>query len=214
MSASSSDLTQALTETRKALRILYAYQRRVLDLCSEIADVLQLDFFSSWSYPNGTPSYKKNPTEFDAWSFLPLADMSLFFSRSGDDSYSSKGDWMIELRVVSDTGYKDAWEPSGSKVSSLDTFPLPDKAESFLLTYAWVRTKSGTGKWTDVHSNAEWPEPGKTTKQEDLGVTAYCQRLEFVDLADRASVRKVLERLAVDFQRKVGVRLGLRRASD
>jgi hypothetical protein len=214
MSTPRPDLLRALVEARKAYRILYAYQRRVLDLCSEIADLLQLEFFSSWSYPNGTPRYRKNPTQYDAWSFLPLVDMSVFFSSSGEGSYSSKGDWMLEFRVISDSAYKDAWEASGSKVAPLDTFSSADKTESYMLTYGWLRTKSGTGDWTrDIHSNADWPEPGKILKRDDLGVTAYCQRLEFTDLLDRASVRKHVEKLTADFQRKIGVRLSIRTPS-
>jgi hypothetical protein len=161
MNADYNDLGRALCEVRKAYRVLYAYQKRVLDLGAEIAGLLQLQFFFSWYYPNLAPRAAKNPLESSAWDFLPLADASVFFSNTGSESYSRKGDWMLEFRVISDSAYKEAWEGSHPKVPTLNGFPPPESSESCILMYGWIRTRSGSGKWMVIHGKVDWPQPDK-----------------------------------------------------
>jgi hypothetical protein len=207
MNADGQDLARALCEVRKAYRVLYAYQQRVLDLSSEIANRLDLQFFYSWYYPNVVPRAAKSPLESSAWDFLPLADASVFFSNTGSELYARKGDWMIEYRVISDSAYKDAWENLHIKVAPLDRFSPPDSADSYVLVYGWIRTKSGTGKWMDIHGEVEWPEPGKLLRLDNFGVTAYAKRFDFIDFADQSSTEKALRKLTAELRKKLHLKL-------
>ena len=93
---------------------------------------------------------------------------------------------MLEFRVVSDSAYRNAWENLHIEVEPIERFLPPDKADSYILIYAWVRTKSGTGKWMDIHGDVEWPDPGKFLRRDDFGALAYATRFDFIDFEDRA----------------------------
>jgi hypothetical protein len=202
MSTKGDELTGALCEVRKAYRVLYAYQKRALDICLEIADYLQLQFFYSWYFPAIAPRPRMTPFKSGSWDFLPLADANMLFSKSGDESFSKRGDWMIEIRIVSDSAYKDAWEPSGSTVNPLEDFASPESSETYLMIYGWIRTQNERGKWIDVHDAAPWPEPGKLLSLDAMAV--YGKRPEFAELADSSSMEKALRKMTAELQSRLG----------
>jgi hypothetical protein len=201
MSTKGDGLKNALGEVRKAYRVLYAYQKRALDISAEVAVSLQLQFFFSWYYPHLAPKPNKTPFDASAWDFLPLVDFSVFFSNSGNGYFSRKGDWMLEIRVISDSAYTEAWDLS--KVGPLEI--STEDADSYVMIYGWIRTQRGTGKWMDVHEAGDWPEAGKLVLMD--GAKAYGHRFEFADLADPASLKTALSKLTATLRKKLGLRL-------
>jgi hypothetical protein len=217
MNATRDELTHALVEVRKAYRILYAYHIRVLDACSQVVNSLQcngrpLQYFYAWCYSlgDGNPPrfLKENPLSLDPWLFLPLKDYSLFFSNTGDDSFSRKGYWLLDVRVVSDSAYSDEWwtAPAGGFLST-------EQSETYLMIYVFKRIRNEKGKWlNDVHGKVDWPDPGELLSFDEIGVDAYGTRLEFADLSDGHSTKKTLEKLTTKLKKQIKIGFNVRRA--
>lgn len=110
------DLSQALIAVRKAYRLLYLFQRRVLDVVEEISTKLGHDFY--YWLPSGDEEAVRggaNPCDRSAWKMLPLFDANFLYLPPGVKSTDTprKGQWLLEIIVCPDDG-----EPEGGKGES------------------------------------------------------------------------------------------------
>ncbi|MES2826691.1 MAG: hypothetical protein V4687_00985 [Bacteroidota bacterium] len=100
------ELSEVLIDVRKAYRLLYLYQRRVLDTIKYIADVLSLKVRSGWTiYGDQHP---KNGAKLDldlwAWDWLTMYMYEFYFGVNE----TAKGNIQFAIIVQSDTGSYDS----------------------------------------------------------------------------------------------------------
>lgn len=217
MKATRNDLTNALVEVRKAYRILYAYQKRVLDTCSRIVDSLecegeQLQPSYAWCYPESPRiGGTKDLLSFEALDLLPLKHASLFVTNTGDHSFSRKGNWLFEIRIVSDSDYSDLPE---KEPANGFTFAPPESTDTYLMIYLWKRITKGTGDWgNDVLGKVDWPKAGKLITHHKVGAQVYGIRLEFADVDDEPSTEKTLREVAAKLTKQLNVQFNIRERS-
>jgi len=202
------DLTQALADVRKAYRLIWLYQRGVVDIITRIAETFEYDFYNWNTSSIGQMPGKSTADPFSKdrpwiWKTLPLYRMSLLYlPKSLLKNVQKTGEWMLEIRVEADTGFeeKDDSEPLPSD------FKAVDQTETVLRLYAWYCTKDGKLDWfSDIWNGLDWPEEDDevTVEDSDVPIRAVRKSFDLSKLPDRASV----EQAARDFRKLVSVKL-------
>jgi len=78
------NLRQALLDVCKAYRLLYFFQRRIMDLAMELARELGQEFYV-WlpAGDNESLNWLKSPFQLSAWKMLPILRRRLLVSTGG-----------------------------------------------------------------------------------------------------------------------------------
>lgn len=153
METTTKNLTNALLDVRRAHRILYAYQRRMLDLVHFIQSKLDMpvkDFcgikhFSKPIYGRSIGHTPLNiwPTMW-AWDYLYsyLFEYYLGEKEAGDKLHGYK----LSLIQYSDTGYFDQ---DGQKRGRISEFGSEEESSSKLLFFLEYKSKDSEWEWKD-----------------------------------------------------------------
>jgi len=192
-------LDAALLDVRKAYRLIYLYQRRVLDLCEEIKKALSgnLDFY--YWIPSSGVSLKRfdhSPCMQDAWAFLPLYDFcALYLPHGGHYEELKAGDWMLIVRISADSGKPDSPERDVDP----RTFKDVPNCESTVRLYLYYCSQASTANWySKVFSDNQWPrDDGKGTF--DGGISTFGLKFPLARLSNAedvsVSVKQFLEKM-------------------
>lgn len=116
-----------LLDVRKSYRLLYVYQRRVMDLMKFIGDSLALGYEGGWSwFSNPAPNNGKGDLDKWAWDWLNMYLYEFHFSE-----LKSSGK-KIRLSVVlqSDTGFFD---PGTDSKTNIDAFAPVEASDTRLI---------------------------------------------------------------------------------
>ena len=154
-------LAAALTDVRHAYRLLADYQKRCLDLLTLVGQHFPETEFYNWkpSTLMPVPIARTDPRNFWGWNFLPLYQASfLLIQSNGGRSHPEVGDWLLELRITSDTGWdmQDARiEPDASNFISVEA---ADSKLSIMIFKCVSRPPSGQNWFHNVWGNTPWPE--------------------------------------------------------
>lgn len=146
------NFNRALIDVRRAHRLIYAYQRRMLDLAYYIKNRLNFPEFQggklfSHSIRNKRNGYQHIFHEMWAWDFIYSYVYEYNF---GEIELVHGSLCSLSLVQYSDTGYFDIDEDNLE--TNLDSFLEPEKSNSKLLFYLEVKLKSAKDwKW-DIES--------------------------------------------------------------
>ena len=149
-------LATALTDVRRAYRLLWAYQQRVFDIVAKVAGCFEeLNFYFWDAELGGRPcTGGTHPGVRPGWSLLPVSDISILYLSSKDPNAPKAGDWMLECRIRSDTGIDmdaDGIEPTYQH--------LAEDAASVLELYAWrCRRDSRLNWYHGLWERVSWPQ--------------------------------------------------------
>lgn len=136
------ELQEALCDVRKAHRMIYAYQQRMLDIIKFIANELECnnEIYGRRYFANTTPSsswINVSKKLDDAWGFL----CSYVFDYDlGEYGLRDGGQFAINIIQYSDTG---PFDRRGSIGSNLNTFAKEDESISKLLFVIETCSKKG-----------------------------------------------------------------------
>lgn len=197
------DIEGALLDVRKAYRLLYLYQRRVLDLCDEIVDVLNTQLktttlgFTWWQPCCGDAHVGRATTNIfgrSSWDFLTLCDFTVFYLPEGqDENVQNPGDWMFALRMTADDGHPNLEEEPDADVTK---FAAPDNTLTLVRLYAYFASRRHKGHWRDTVVNKNgWPT-GAGTEDLDDGFRAFGVRHPLSDLSSREAVEQHVPQFA------------------
>lgn len=117
-----------------------------------------------------------------------MMNVSYLF-RSGEDANLAKpGDWLLEIRIISDSGFDD--ENASSNADPAD-FAGIEATESTLVLNAFFCTAEFKGNWLKHVWNAlEWPKPdGEVRRESDLPITTLATSLNLADLPNKEAVQ-------------------------
>ena len=126
MSNVQDELQKALLDVRKAFRLLWLYQRRVLDIIHLITDKFNHEFYC-WAPMGGKPPGRMttDPTDNWAWSMLPFYQLCLLYPPSDAIlGQPKKGEWLLEIGIQSDDGFpigEEETEPDPTQFPSVET---------------------------------------------------------------------------------------------
>lgn len=102
-------LGMALLDVRKAYRLLYSYNRRVLDIAQTIDGVLDGDYVF-WTYDTHPEPLKWNPSKWDrkqeAWGSLPFVHPCFYWKKSRDADSLDQESRIFVANFWSDSGYQ------------------------------------------------------------------------------------------------------------
>lgn len=201
------ELATALTDVRRAYRLLWAYQRRVLDTVTRIAAAFDDLSFVHWlphdfDRPAGAST---NPAEKWAGDLLPMLSASfLYLPSSADRTMANKGQWMLDVAVVSDSGY-----PEGDQLSEPDPakFEPVEVSNSSIELYVFQSLSRRPIRWiNDLWHGVEWP--GHLQLQESADPAARMFGMSF-DLAGLGTADRIQTAVS-KFRAQVGSAMDLR----
>ena len=153
METTTENLSKALLDVRRAHRILYAYQRRMLDLVHfiqgkldmPVKDLCGIKHFSKPIYGRSIGHTPLNiwPTMW-AWDYLYsyLFEYYLGEKEAGDKLHNYK----LSLIQYSDTGYFDQ---DGQKRGRISEFGSEEESSSKLLFFLEYKSKDSEWEWKD-----------------------------------------------------------------
>jgi hypothetical protein len=191
------DLQKALIDVRKAYRLLWIYQRHIVDVIGLISNLLQYSFWRWDTSQIGRIPGRATTNPFGEgewiWSTLPLYRMSLlYFPNELDWNVQLRGQWMLEVFIESDTGSsanEDETEPGPS------SFIPADQSETVLRLYAWYCTQDGSLDWfEDIWQKLDWPEHDDelTEERSEAPVRVARKSFEMSSLYDRGRVERAV----------------------
>ena len=149
METTTENLSKALLDVRRAHRILYAYQRRMLDLVHFIQSKLDMPVedlcgFKHFSRPI---SKKGNLTIWhDMWAWDYLYSY-LFEYYLGEKETDNGGAYALSLIQYSDTGYFDQEEKEEGTRLELEKFKPEEESSSKLLFFLEYKRKDSKWEW-------------------------------------------------------------------
>ncbi|RYY41658.1 MAG: hypothetical protein EOO08_00575 [Chitinophagaceae bacterium] len=163
MSALSSEQFDAtLVDVRKAYRLLYSYQRRVMDTIQLIGE--KFDRYEPLGFPlfSGMAPREGGKVNFDswAWDWLPMYCYEFYFGKAviGSDEYD------FAISIYSDSGWEDNLGEHDQ--TEVENFAVPEKSGSWIYMYVgrnmW-KPKSFEDDWSSATSD-EFQEQSETGK--------------------------------------------------
>jgi hypothetical protein len=187
------DLNQALLDVRKAYRLLFLFQRRILDLVQELGGKLGQEFYV-WlpAGDNETISWLRNPLQTSAWKMLPINDASfLFLPPDADHNTPRKGEWLLEILF-----YDDGEPDESSEELTLQGFRDPAESHSKIYLCAFVAQEDlGEMNWhSAVYQKTEWPEQEGVPEARGEGLRVIGLSVDLADLPDSSAVENLAER--------------------
>lgn len=201
------ELKSALVDVRRAYRLLWGYQRRMMDLVQVIADGFDTQEFYAWS-----PISFARPTQLTtsplkkwAWDGLPFYKASFLFKPVGGDPHNLKaGDWLLEIFLDSDDVDLDTThgEPDASK------FPDATTTSSQLKLVAWKCTEDVSANWFhDVWAKGSWPETDDEIAQQPNypEITATSLTVSLDEISDREAVVALMNKFRAKVQSNLGI---------
>lgn len=157
-----SSVSSALLDVRHAYRLVADYQRRCLDMLTLIGQQFPDSQFYNWKTSNdtaATPPARVDPRNFWSWNFLPLYQISLLLVRNnGGGSFPQVGDWLIEVRIITDTGFEfhdPRIEPDAAKFAPIEAC----ESKLSIMCFKCVTEVPEGHNWLHhVWGGASWPE--------------------------------------------------------
>ncbi|KQU93897.1 hypothetical protein [Devosia sp. Root105] len=201
-----SDLGSTLVDVRRAYRLVWAYQRRVMDVVQFISSNFQNHEFYAWTPLkfNGSPQLTTNILRRWAWDGLSLYKASIFFRPVGaDPDKLVKDQWYLEVHIDSDT----VEFPEGKAEPDASKFPDVTTTRSKIVLIAWLNTGAARANWYhQMWNTSEWPE-GDREIVEQSHMPVSCIQLTY-DLAD-FSGKPPIELAVAEFKGMIRAELGI-----
>jgi hypothetical protein len=188
------ELSRALLDVRKAYRLLYLFQQRIMDLVAQLSGTLGQTFW--YWLPSGDDEAilgSKNPVERSTWKMLPLFGASFLFLPPGVDPSSPprKGQWLLEVLLYLDDGQPDGGRREPNPVEFLD----PAMCHSPICVFAFIVQEDIQGEWwRNVYKCSEWPEEDGVAETNSHGICVASLSSDLAALPDAASVSRLAER--------------------
>jgi hypothetical protein len=138
------ELEKALVDVRKAYRLLYTYQRRVMDLMQFIGGSFDFKFGGGWPWFSGHP-LKEQKVSLDKWSWDWLNMYFYEFSFTEKEVNGTR--LTFSVLAEADTGYYDAQCDTATDING---FGSVEDAQTQLIFFA------GLGcAWTDFREDVD-----------------------------------------------------------
>lgn len=193
-------LEGALTDVRRAYRLLWAFQKRMLQYNLIIRERLGFEHHKTDEYFGRS----KNTTRPDmeshwTWRYLPLAYVCFVAKKQGSNRgrrgilFTKDGDMLLYIQFVPDSALSDIYDEGVTNEPNPLEFPEPGSCKSSIYIYLCINRKdrksSGVKLWFD-DIEIDWPEHKKVVHVE--GVDIYA---EIWDMAELPGEKELLAKI-------------------
>lgn len=128
------EFSQSLIEVRKAYRLLYLYQSRVLNLMKFIEQSFDMKYNGGWSwFSDNTPREGKGTLDNSAWDWLNM----YFYEFNFQLGQRTDSETSFAILLLSDTGIYDT---DSEEYLNVSTFNAPEKSSTRLVFIAGKNT--------------------------------------------------------------------------
>lgn len=201
----SEDLRAALTDVRKAYRLVWMYNRRVMDIAKMVSESFNVDFYA-WDTNgyNRPPKFGTNILEYSELVTLPFYSVSfLFLGEGANNNIIRPGDWMLEIQAESDSGYLDSEEDSPKP---LDLSPV-EQCLTHISLYGWYATAAADANWFfKVWVPTSWPDDDDVSKlTANPAVSVVRKTFDASDLDDGPAIEKAVNEFRHILNRHSGI---------
>ena len=152
-------MSKMLNEVRKAYRVLFDYQTRILHLMEFLEKSYDISFVEGNSHFSNTVSKKAKRLDLWAWDWLPMYYYEFFFQKKiGDDHLR------LSAFLLNDSGlYEAEMSDSPSDKLNIDSYKKAEDSGTKLILI------SGINFWWEDwnHNTEELPKLGESGKAED-----------------------------------------------
>lgn len=151
MEATTDNLSKALLDVRRAHRILYAYQRRMLDLVHFIQSKLDMREFRGFKhFSNPIHGRSKGHSRLkiwhDMWAWDYLYSYLFEYYLGEKEADDKQHNYKLSLIQYSDTGYFDQ---EGAEKCRISGFGSEEESSSKLLFFLEYKSKDSEWVWKD-----------------------------------------------------------------
>lgn len=192
-------------QIRSAHRMVVAYYKRLFPILDQVATELELQFYRWQSVGFDHPAQKGTDIVCGKkweWDLLPALNASYLYYNAKDANTQMKGDWLLEFRVLTDTGVLDE-EGNKNRIGNQDPLELSmsvEDAESKLEVYLFSPTKEGSLNWySGVWSESEYPSvedsPSRQCVCDTVGIYADAFSFPLEKLVDEDIVDVLVDRI-------------------
>lgn len=138
-----------LLEVRKAYRLLYQYQRRVLDLMKYIGNAYQLSYEGGWTkFSNVSPRNGTGKLSNWAWDWLSMYYYEFHFKEKLVDTDTIG----FSIFLVNDTGFFETNKTETISATKLSKYHPVEKSETKLVFVAGKNFWEGWSQdWRDLY---------------------------------------------------------------
>ncbi len=176
----------AFLDVRKAYRLLYTYQQRVMDIIKFIGQLTSRQYNGGWSkFSNSSPKDGKGNLDMWAWDWLNMYCYEFFFG----DAIINGNKIGLSVWLVSDTGFYDT---EAREALNLDSFSAVENATTKFVIFA------GKNAWykesDDFWNNFKKDAPEYIEKNDDGILLAKSFSLS--SFINEAASRKCLHQFA------------------
>lgn len=190
---SKEELSNVLIDVRKSYRLLYFYQRRILDTIKYISDLLSINPVGGYSiFSNNTPRDDSRP-QFDkwAWDWLNLYMYEFYYGHRDID----RDRYYFAIQVQSDTGCYDTNVIETDVIS----FSEPEQAQTRILFLYGKNRWKGEGKigqeeFVDYHKVSALIAGAEQTYVEGDGNLVFALKAaQLENFLDESSIKEQVD---------------------
>jgi len=184
------DLHELFLNVRKAYRLLYEYQNKILKLVKYIGDFYGYSYHGGWAqFSKPCPKNGKGSLNNWAWDWLNMYDYDFHFGikkeKIKEGNENENEEIRFSIRLISDTGYYDSPREDKNK-TKIETFADVENSKTKLILVA-----SNKGwKFGELFNSFNSKEDEYYLKSEELNMYAKSYNLEaFID--EEATIEKL-----------------------
>ena len=152
-------MSKMLNEVRKAYRVLFDYQTRILHLMEFLEKSYDISFVEGNSHFSTAVSKKAKRLDLWAWDWLPMYYYEFFFHKKVEED-----DLRFSAFLLNDSGFYDAeLKKSDPDKLNIESFTRPEESSTKLILIA------GINFWWDDwdHNTEELSKLGESGKAEN-----------------------------------------------
>ncbi len=193
-----SQLESALTDVRKAYRLLYGYHRRIRDIVELCAQIIPEKPFKQLTTVSSLTANKRPIGDWWTWDCTPTFDWTFLFAEPAIVKSKIGIKFLLVISFVADEILEDAVseneEPDGSTLGSVEE-------SRSVVEFCMISTFQKDPAWHQIWSQhwvCEKPSVAERMLREDDSVSpeisAYWKRIPMEEFSDENAVRLLVER--------------------
>jgi hypothetical protein len=185
------NLEPTLNDVRKAYRLIWLYQSRVMDIIRIIRDDFDYKFYGWISYPTKLGSSGVDPLDRPVWSMLPFYNIVLLHLPPGvDPNHPKRGEWMLELYIEADDSFFQRLRGESDPIPT--ELPPTEQSGTYLSMRALYCTEDVDLNWY-YKMWCEFPkQEGVIEEHSDPPVKSIWKRFEMSTLGDKEAVSRAV----------------------
>ena len=189
------ELEEVFVDVRKAYRLLYFYQRRIMDTVDFIANLLYMHVESGYAIHSSGPPRDGSNLNIDRWAWDWLS-MYVYEFYLGEKIFEDNI-YKVAIAVQADTGFDDANEG----VTAIDVDQFSDVEKSATKIYIYI----GKNIWKPSNFEDSWFKDANDEYfvHEDNKIF-ISKRFDLSDFSDEISIRNNVS-IFVDFVKSKGI---------